>query len=134
MGMHRILLPGTLAMICATCGQSPPADQARRAAIPTPETARDAPADENPGGAKTDPIHYACDDGSTLRVTYIADQAQVGLPGGRVVALPKAQSASKGGGAVFVGEALSLQRSADRIQLYQDEGKSIVCRPSPMAE
>ena len=134
MGMHRILLPFTLALICTACGQAPPADQARRATIPAPETTHGVPAAEKPGGARTDPIHYACEDGNTLRVTYIADQARVELPGGRLVALPKAQSASKGGGAVFVGEALSLQRSADRIQLYRDEGNPLACRSSPMAE
>ena len=83
--------------------------------------------------AKPDPLDYICDDGSALRVEYVAETARVELSDGRVVALPKAQSASKGGGEVFVGEALSLQRDGGGIQLHQDEGKTLLCRSSEKA-
>ncbi len=134
--MHRLrrrLVLLALAAACAACGQTPPpADPARRASGPEPAQ-RPAPVAQAPARPGSDAgtrgtIRYACDDGSAVGIAYAGDEARVTLPDGRVVALPKAQSASRGGGEVFVGEAVSLQRDGDGIQLFQDEGKALHCR------
>jgi hypothetical protein len=129
--MRRTPLPLVLMLACAACGQAPPTDPARRATVPEPAS---APATASP--AESPPVEspsatrYACDGGARVEVAYGRDEARVTLPDGRVVALPKAQSASRGGGEVFVGEAVSLQRDGDAIQLFQDEGKALRCRAS----
>lgn len=130
MAPHRIVVLSALALACAACTQSPPPDPARRATIPAPEATPGTTATRTVDVTTPDTLSYACDDGSALRIEYAAETARVELPDGRVVALPKAQSASKGGGEVFVGEAMSLQRNGDGIQMYQDEGKSLLCRRS----
>jgi hypothetical protein len=131
MALPRFLLPPALMLACAACTQSPPPDPARRATIPAPDDATAAAPHTaaNDIGAPAS-SRYDCDDGSAVRVEYVAETARVELPDGRVVALPKAQSASKGGGEVFVGETVSLQRDGNDIQLHRGDGKALACRPS----
>lgn len=147
--MRRLLLPFAFALACAACGQAPPSDPAERATVSAPAAA-DAPAPANgrPGataaGEAVDaapaaptagfaplppgaPTTYTCDDGSEAKVAYGRDQATVTLADGRSVALPKAQSASKGGGEVYVGEAVSLMRDGTRLELHVDESPARTC-------
>src|SRR3546814_10269402 len=77
----------------------------------------------SPATAPGTPVSYACSDASTVSVTWGDDQARVEFPDGRTISLPKAQSASKGGGEVFVGDTVSLQRDEDEI------GRAHVCTP-----
>jgi hypothetical protein len=130
MAPHHILVLAALALSCVACTQSPPPDPARRATIPAPGEAPGATAAKTVDVTKPDTLRYTCDDGGALRIAYVAETARVELPGGRVVTLPKAQSASKGGGEVFVGEAMSLQRDGDAIQVHPGGGKSLLCRSS----
>lgn len=124
--MRRTPLPLVLMLACAACTQAPPTDPARRATVP------DAASTPAPGASPESQaaIRYACDGGAAVEVAYGGDEARVTLPDGRLVALPKAQSASKGGGEAFVGEAVSLQRDGDAIELFRDEGKALRCRAS----
>jgi hypothetical protein len=133
--MRRTPLPLVLMLACATCGQAPPADPARRATVPGPAAAPTpaSPAESSPAESRP-ATRYACDGGAGVEVAYGRDEARVTLPDGRLVTLPKAQSASKGGGEVFVGEAVSLQRDGDAIQLFQDEGGALRCRASAPTE
>ncbi|HVI58216.1 MAG TPA: hypothetical protein VM619_05005 [Luteimonas sp.] len=148
--MRRLLLPFAFALACAACGQAPPSDSAERATVSAPAAA-DAPAPANarpaaiaagetasapaqtppragfaplPPGA---PTTYTCDDESEVKVAYGKDQATVTLADGRGVVLPKAQSASKGGGDVYVGEAVSLMRDGTRLELHVDESPARTC-------
>lgn len=120
--LRESILALAFTLSCASC-EPPPSDPATRATLPTPEPGQVAPAMVDNGATR-----YTCDDGSTLGVRYVADQAQVELPDGRMVTLPKAQSASKGGGDAFVGEAMALQRDGDGIQLHRDEQPVSRCR------
>lgn len=120
--LRESILALAFTLSCASC-EPPPSDPATRATLPAPEPEQAAPATVAIGATR-----YTCDDGSALGVRYVADRAQVELPDGRTVTLPKAQSASKGGGEAFVGEALALQRDGDDIQLHRDEQPALHCR------
>lgn len=119
---HSLLPVFALALACSACGPAPE-DPARRAAMqPAPAP---APPAQSPGAG--DPARYLCDDGSAATIAATGEQATVQLPEGRNVALPKAQSASKGGGDVFVGETLSLQRDGDAVALFLEGGERTQC-------
>ena len=130
--MSRLLFPAiaTVALVCTACGPSaPPADPRGTGPVaspsgPAPSTAASSYAAAAGQGT---PVHYACGDASTISVTWGIDQAHVEFPDGRTVTLPKAQSASKGGGEVFVGDTVALQRNGDDIQLFEGEGSARQC-------
>jgi hypothetical protein len=135
--MSRLLFPAiAITLACSACGPTPPpADPARRATVsaaqppdPTPVAAT-AP-DARPGT----PVRYACTNGSTISVVWGENRARATLPDGRTVSLPKAQSASKGGGEVFVGETVSLQRDGDDIQLFEGEGSARQCSAQALTD
>ena len=67
-------------------------------------------------------VTYRCDDGNgtLLHVTYEAHAARVRIGNGVETMLPRAESASKGGGDVYVGETISLLREDAIVQLYRD--------------
>ena len=119
-----------IALGCSACGPSaPPSDPTSRATEHTAQTSdpsRSAAA-ASPAPAPATPVSYECSDASTASVTWGVDHAQVEFPDGRTVSLPKAQSASKGGGDVFVGDTVSLQRDGDDIQLFEGEGPARQC-------
>lgn len=76
-------------------------------------------------------ITYACEDGSELRVTYAAGRANVTLADGGIVPLPRSpQAAQQAGGEVYIGEALTLHRLGNIVELQQDEGTRRRCRES----
>jgi len=129
--MSRLLFPAIAAvvLVCAACGPSaPPADPRETGSVapssdPAPSTVAPSPAVAGHGT----PVRYACGDASVISVTWGDDQAHVEFPDGHVVSLPKAQSASKGGGEVFVGDTVSLQRNGDDIRLFDGEGSARQC-------
>ncbi|HEY0662959.1 MAG TPA: MliC family protein [Lysobacter sp.] len=93
---------------------------------PVPES---APATPSPDAPPQSMVVYACDDGSSLTVTYAEYSAMVKLPSGST-ALPRAESASGGGGDVYIGEEMSLHRDGTRVQL-QGAGKPRTCNQTP---
>jgi len=127
----RVFLPAFfLGLACSACGPAPE-DPARRATLQSDkDSARAAGGTANAGDA----IRYACGDGSRVEVDWQAGQARLQLSNGRSVILPKAQSASKGGGDVFVGETVSLQREDDAIAVFAGAGERQDCRPVDAAE
>ena len=130
------LLPAvatTLLLACSACSPSaPPADSAQRAAAPATEASSPAaPVHDAPStdAGQGESLRYDCEDGSVVRVAYgDGEQARIELPGGPTISLPKAQSASKGAGDVFVGETVSLQRNGAELQVVQTAGKALHCR------
>ena len=90
--------------------------------LPPPDTA-------TPPMAEGADITYTCEDGSELRVTYAAGRASVTLADGGFVPLPNSpQAARTTGGEVYAGEALTLYRFGNVVELQQDEGAKRRCR------
>lgn len=139
--MRRALLPAILiaTLACSACGPAPE-DPARRATVQSGQDATAAPAGGDTAAAVSEPapgddaVRYACGDGSTVAIDRQAEQARVELPDGRSVTLPKAQSASKGGGDVFVGETVSLQREGASAALFLAGGERSNCQPADATE
>lgn len=153
--MHAALLPLLLAAACAACeprdiaapapaddaAKSAPADAAPAAqapiAVPKGDEVRSGvpnPIELPPPDAPTPPmadgadITYTCEDGSELRITYVAGRANVTLADGNVVSLPR--SAQQAGGEIYAGEALVLHRLGNVVELQQDEDGKRRCRES----
>src|SRR3546814_13966882 len=119
--MSRLLIPAfvAIALACSACGPSaPPSDPTPSATEPTAQTSDPSPSAATAHGT---PVTYACTDASPVSVAWGHDQARVEFADGRTISMPKAQSASKGGGDVFVGETVSLQRDGADIQLFGGE-------------
>jgi membrane-bound lysozyme inhibitor of c-type lysozyme MliC len=126
-------------LACSACGPAaPPTDPARPATPPAGEGSSPAAPVDAASSADTvegTSLRYECDDGSVVRVTYGGEeQARIELPGGPTISLPKAQSASRGAGDVFVGETISLQRNGDELQVVRTAGKTLQCRAAAVTE
>ena len=140
--MSRLPLTATvatavIALACSACGPSaPPSDPTPRATAPAAQTSDpSSPAFARSAVAGPDtPTRYACSDASTVSVTWGDDQARVAFADGRTISLPKAQSASKGGGEVFVGNTVSVQRDGDDIQLFEGEDPARQCSAQASTE
>jgi hypothetical protein len=102
-----------------TAPAPPPAAEAR----PGPASA------PGPATPVEDAASYACADGTRLRAAFGGGAATLEWPDGRTVRLPRAESASKGGGDVYVGEAVSLQRDGQRLQLHDGDRPATECVP-----
>lgn len=72
-------------------------------------------------------VRYRCADGNTLDVIYAGANAELRWPDGRRLLLPRAESASKGGGDVYVGDTVSLQHDGDNLQLHDDGTPTLTC-------
>lgn len=92
-----------------------------------PAAASPAPAQPAPPAPTTTAIAYRCTDGRSLEVGFGDHDASLRWPDGRSVHLPRAESASKGGGDVYVGETVSLQRDASRIELHDGNAPPVTC-------
>lgn len=109
---RRIVPPVLIALSLAACSRSPAPEGAPAAPErPAPARASDAAADS---------VLYACDDGAAIEITADGLKAVVSLEDGRKVSLPRAESASKGGGDAFVGDAFSVIRQGHSAQLHRD--------------
>lgn len=118
----RIVLPIPLALAMVACSESAAPDSASEPAErPVPERAADATG----SGAV-----YACSNGATIKIGDDGLKASITLQDGRELVLPRAESASKGGGDVFVGEALSVHREGRTAQLHQDQVAAVGCAAS----
>lgn len=128
-----------LAAMLAACGPSQPSGETEpgQTAETLPETQPSAPEASEPAPAAPAPaaempqtagmVVYACDDGSSLTVTYDENGALVKLPTGSTM-LPRAETVSKGAEA-YLGEELSLHRDGNLVQL-QVTGKTRICTNS----
>ena len=96
-----------------------------------PSTIAVPPADTpTPGIAAGAQITYTCEDGGELHVRYSASSATFALEDGSEVTLPRAQSASKGGGDVYVGDTVGLQRLGNVVQVELKGDAKRVCAES----
>ena len=75
-------------------------------------------------------VSYRCADGSSVDVLYASGKAEVHWAGGRTLTLPRAESASRGGGDVYVGETVSLQHDGDKLQLHDGQAPARACEQS----
>ncbi len=91
------------------------------------------PAAYAPASAPATSVAYACADGTRLRVDFGDHQAALQWGDGRTLTLPRAESASKGGGDVYVGETVSLQRDGTRLQLHDGARAPTSCEAEPGA-
>ena len=109
---------------------SPPAGEALDAGQP-PSTIEIPPADTpTPRIAAGAQISYTCEDGSELHVVYSGQSAKFALIDGSVATLPRAESASKGGGDVYVSDTVALQRLGNVVQVEEHGGTKRVCAES----
>lgn len=125
-------------LLClAACQRSPDADDANpEAAAPAATAAAPAPPavgtppPPTPGASAGD---YLCADGTRLQAGFGDHDATLRWPDGRSLVLPRAESASKGGGVAYVGDAVSLQRDGDRLQLHDGDRAATTCEPGSTA-
>lgn len=131
-------------MLClAACQRSPDADGVAPPPSPSGTTPRaSAPADATPpttpaaapGTAGTaGGRDYVCADGTRLQAAFGDHDATLRWPDGRSITLPRAESASKGGGDVYVGDTVSLQRDRMRLQLHDGERAATECSAAAAA-
>ncbi len=124
--MRSHLLAAFTMLLLAGCQRAPVAPDATpatAASTPQPLPATVGPASPEPPLPPDGAAPYRCDDGRTLDVRFTAAAADLQWPDGREARLPRAESASKGDGDVYVGDTVSLQRDGDRFQLHE-EGRS----------
>lgn len=138
----RMTMGLTLAATMAACSPSPPSGEPEAAqqpaedlAVPPPAAvpAQATPVAPPSAATGTAPssgsmVVYACDDGSSLTVTYDENSAMVKLPSGSTT-LSRAESVSAGGDEAYMGEELSLYRNGSLVQL-QVAGKPRTCSKS----
>jgi hypothetical protein len=91
------------------------------------EPAATEPATAAPAAPATTTIAYRCTGSLAVEATYGAHDATLRWPDGRSVRLPRAESASKGGGDVYVGETVSLLRGPSRIELHDGDAPPATC-------
>ena len=115
-----------LGLVACQPGDAPPA----AADTPPAATATQTPAPAQPATAANGSIGYLCDGGTTLSATYREHDVTLRWPDGRSVTLPRAESASKGGGDVYVGESVSLQRNGGHVQLHDGNTPATACTTS----
>lgn len=119
--LPRTILPPVLIALCAAaCSRSAVPEDTSPAPVerPVPERASDAAADST---------LYACNDGAAIEIAADGLKAIVSLEDGRKSSLPRAESASKGGGDAFVGDAFSVLRQGRSAQLRRDGHKAADC-------
>lgn len=116
-------------LLCAfACGCTPAGDTSDELQpADVPAAASQATAQPALASSATTTVAYHCTDGRTLEVGYGDHDATLRWPDGRSVLLPRAESASKGAGDVYVGETVSLQRGPSRIELHDGDAPPVTC-------
>lgn len=134
----RLTLAAGLVCLVA-CGRVPDAgdgaSQPSAGGSPPGPAAADAtpPSTAAPGTDDAARDEYVCADGTRLQARFGDHDAMLRWPGGRSMTLPRAESASKGGGDVYVGDTVSLQREGPRLQLHDGERAATDCAPATPA-
>jgi hypothetical protein len=80
--------------------------------------------------ASGEAIQYLSAGGTALSASYGAGKVTLHWPGGRSATLPRAESASRGGGDVYVGDRISLLRDGARIELHDGDAPAMACTAS----
>jgi hypothetical protein len=133
---QRILIAG---LLCAGSSGCQPADVPASAAADTastpvvaeaPAPAQPQPEPVAPPAANAGEIAYRCGGDAVLSASYGNSNVTLRWPDGRRVMLPRAESASKGGGDVYVGDTVSLQRDGGRIELHDGDAPAVTCTES----
>lgn len=123
-------------LLClAACQRPPDVDDATPAAA-APAAATPAPPDvgmPSPAPPESSAGGYLCADGTRLQASFGDHDATLRWTGGRSVVLPRAESASKGGGDAYVGDTVSLQRDGDRLQLHDGDRAATTCESGSTA-
>lgn len=110
-----------LAWAASACTGGRPSDS------PEPQSAAERPLPQRAAERVDDGERYACADGSAITIDADARRATVTLRNGVAVDLPRAESASKGGGDVFVGETLSALRENGAVRLQSGAASAVEC-------
>lgn len=118
----RIVLTIPFALAMVACSESAAPDPAT--VVPEPA---ERPVPTRAAEAAESGAVYSCNDGTVVRIDSVDQKAIVTPQNGNDVTLPRAESASKGGGDVFVGETLSVLREGRTAQLHRNEGPAIAC-------
>jgi hypothetical protein len=126
----RLALPA-LILCVAGCGRAPDSSVAAPAAAP-PDQSPAPPAAPAAGAADAaaTAAGYACADGTRLQARFGDHDVVLRWPDGRSLTLPRAESASKGGGDVYVGDSVSLQRDGVAFQLHDGDRAATACSPA----
>ena len=125
-------------LLCLGFGACRPADESPATAGTTAATtAVDTPATAQAGATQpaasipaASGIGYLCDGGARVSAAYGAHDVVLRWPDGRSVTLPRAESASKGSGDVYVGKSVSLQRNGDHVELHEGNAPAVACTAS----
>ena len=82
----------------------------------------------------TSTLAYRCEDGTMLRAEYGDADVRVHWADGRTATLPRAESASAGGGDAYVGSDVSLQRTGSGFELHDGENATVACNEVPKGD
>lgn len=131
----RLVPVACLLCLAAACQRAPDDDSTTPVAqAPAPAAGPRSPAPAASTPAPATGVAYACADGTRLRLEFGGGrEATLRWPDGRTLRLPRAESASKGGGDVYVGDTVSLQRDGTRVQLHDGGRAPTACDPEPNA-
>jgi hypothetical protein len=131
---QHILIAGLLCAGFSGCQPAGVPASGDTAAVPVvpeaPAPAQPQPEPVAPPSANAGGIAYRCDGDAVLSASYGTSNVTLRWPDGRSVTLPRAESASKGGGDVYVGDTVSLQRDGDRIELHDGDAPAVTCTAS----
>ena len=125
--LPRLLITGACVAMMG-CQRPPPA--AKTASAEPSTRASTQPAESQgvaPATTEGGVIAHRCDDGSTFDASYGDSNVTLRWPDGRSVTLPRAESASEGGGDIYVGDTVSLQREGGRIELHDGDAPTATC-------
>lgn len=126
----RLVPLACLLCLAAACQRAPDTETATPAAqAPPPAAGADTASPSAPAAG----VAYACTDGTRLRADFGDREARLQWADGRSLTLPRAESASKGGGDVYVGDTVSLQRDGMRLQLHDGRRAATDCDPEATA-
>jgi hypothetical protein len=126
--LSRLVLAAGL-LCLAACQRAPDTDEG---AAPDANAAKPAAADvavPPSAGPVASAGDYRCADGTRLQALFGDHDVALQWPDGRRLVLPRAESASPGGGDAFVGETVSLQRDGARLQLHDGDRAATSCEP-----
>ena len=130
------LAPMLLLLGIAACQRSPDVEDAnagdanRPPAAATPQATATPPAAPVADAAAAPGTSYACTDGTALTVAFGDHDASLQWPDGRALTLPRAESASKGGGDAYVGDDVALQRDGAGLELHDGDRAATTCTPA----